>query len=275
MKLHGRILAAVLVLCFLPGSVVAGQEAAAPRATADVRAADILRQLGIELVLVKGGTYRMGDLPEFGRGNALPAHEVTVGDFLIGKTEVTQSQWEALMGANPSKFKGADRPVEQVTWDECQEFLRRLNEKTGGAFRLPTEAEWEYAARSGGRIETWAGTSNDAELDTFAWLGDNSGEQSQPVGRKRPNGLGIHDMSGNVWEWCSDWFDGDYYENSPANDPRGPASGELRVLRGGAWTDDSSWLRTASRFSIEPGKSYDRLGFRLAAPPDYARPHKQ
>lgn len=268
MKPCGFILMALLWPCITPCSIFAGQDGA-KAAEVEVRVAAILRELGIEMVLVKGGTYRMGDFSGGGRRDEGPVHDVTVSDFLLGKTEVTQAQWEALMGANPSKFQGASNPVEQVSWDECQEFLRRLGEKAGGSFRLPTEAEWEYAARSGGRLERWAGTSNEEELGTFAWFNRNSGGQTHPVGEKKPNGRGLHDMNGNVWEWCSDRHDAAYYEVSPPNDPTGPSSGDFRVLRGGCYLDGTWFLRASSRFSADPGDRHDRLGVRLAATPGY------
>jgi len=275
MMLRNLILAAILFPCLVPGPVIAGPESRSSDAVAEKRVEAVLRELNIELVAVRGGTYQMGDLPEFGNWDGLPVHEVTVGDFLIGKTEVTQAQWEALMGSNPSRFKGANNPVEQVSWNDSQEFLRRLSEKAGATFRLPTEAEWEYAARSGGRVEKWAGAASEAELAAIAWFQENSGEQTHPVGMKSPNGLGLQDMTGNVWEWCSDWYADEYYALSPKDNPQGPEPTERRVLRGGAYTEDGLYLRTATRFSMQPHKSFDRLGFRLAASLDYIRSHQK
>ncbi|MBA4348368.1 MAG: hypothetical protein C0415_00040 [Thermodesulfovibrio sp.] len=190
---------------------------------------------GLEMILVKSGCFQMGS-------DGYYAHEVCVDDFYIGKYEVTQGQWKAIMGDNPSRFEdcGDNCPVESVSWDDVQEFINKLNQKTEKNYRLPTEAEWEYAARSGGKNEKWAGTSNQSELGEYAWYRENSGDKTHPVGQKKPpNGLGIYDMSGNVWEWVSDWFDVNYYKNSPKDNPKGPSSGSYKALRGGSWRDDA------------------------------------
>lgn len=190
---------------------------------------------GIEMVFAKGGCYQMGDT--FGDGNSdeKPVHKVCVDDFYIGRYEVTQGQWKAIMGRNLSYFKdcGDNCPVEQVSWNDIQNFINKLIQKTGKKYRLPTEAEWEYAARSRGKNEKWAGTSNESEIGDYAWYLSNSGSKTHPVGQKKPNGLGLYDMSGNVWEWCSDWYGKNYYGNSPKDNPTGPSGGQFRVLRGG------------------------------------------
>jgi formylglycine-generating enzyme required for sulfatase activity len=223
---------------------------------------------GIEMVYVKGGCYRMGD--------SSSAHEVCVNDFYIGKYEVTQGQWQAVMGTNPSYFKncGDNCPVEQVSWNDAQEFIGKLNQRITplnpplskgggkGGYRLPTEAEWEYAARSGGKREEWAGTSSESDLGDYAWYDKNSGSKTHPVGQKKPNGLGLYDMSGNVWEWVQDWY-GDYSSGSQ-NNPTGPSNGTSRVLRGGSWLDLAVSARSAFRFWFEPVNRYCDLGFRLA-----------
>ncbi len=222
----------------------------------------------IEMVFVKGGCYQMGDT--FGDGDASekPVHQVCVDDFYIGRYVVTQAQWQAVMGNNPSYFSqcGPDCPVEHVSWDNAQEFIRRLNYLTGRNYRLPYEAEWEYAARSGGGQERWAGTSNPFELRDYAWFGKNSRNRTHPVGTRRPNGLGLYDMSGNVWEWCQDWYDNDYYKTSPRDNPRGPQTGVYRVLRGGGWNDSAGIVRASMRFNEAPFNPYGGDGFRLVLP---------
>jgi formylglycine-generating enzyme required for sulfatase activity len=231
---------------------------------------------GMELVFVEGGCYQMGDTFGDGKSDEKPVHEVCVDDFYIGKYEVTQGQWEAIMGRDKySKFFnecGDNCPVVNVSWSDIQNFINRLNEKTGKKYRLPTEAEWEYAARSGGKNEKWAGTSNELEVGDYTWYDKNSGSKTHPVGQKKPNGLGIYDMSGNVWEWLNDWYDENYYKNSPKDNPNGPSSGTPRVLRGGSWDNDASDTRIANRYGLVPGGSIGRgrgfssSGFRLAFP---------
>lgn len=218
---------------------------------------------GMEFILVKGGCFQMGDTFGDGESDEKPVHEVCVDDFYMGKYEVTQGQWKAIMGNNPSYFKdcGDNCPVEQVSWNDIQEFTNKLNQKTGKNYRLPTEAEWEYAAKSGGKNEKYAG-SND--IDSVAWYSSNSGSKTHPVGQKQPNGLGIYDMSGNVWEWVQDWYDEKYYKNSPKNNPKGASSGEDRVLRGGSWIDGARNARSANRGWGNPVDRDDFNGFRVA-----------
>jgi len=216
---------------------------------------------GMEFVLVKGGCYQMGsDL----RALEGPVHEVCVDDFYLSKHEVTQEQWKTLMYRNYSYFKGRTRPVERVTWDDCQRFIGQLNSRSDVIFRLPTEAEWEYAARDGGRDERYAGTSDEVSLTDFAWHQVNSNRQTHMVGMKKPNRLGLHDMSGNVWEWCSDWYDISYYANSQRNNPRGPSNGIHRVIRGGEWELPAGLARSTYREAAKPGSRRSDIGFRLA-----------
>lgn len=218
-----------------------------------------------EMVEVPGGCFRMGD--GFGEGgpDEHPVHEVCVDTFQVGRYEVTQHEWQTIMGSNPSRFpKGNDYPVENVSWDEAQEYIRRLNRLIGGGYRLPTEAEWEYACRSGGLDEKYCGGDSLEELCRHR---GNSGFSTQRVGTRFPNGLGIYDMSGNVWEWVEDWYDKDYYQASPRENPPGPVSGFFRVSRGGAW-DYGAWFnRATARICSWPDVGYFALGFRLARTP--------
>lgn len=226
---------------------------------------------GMELVYVKGGPYhgcyKMGDSFGDGGPEEKPVHEVCVDDYYIGKYEVTQGQWKKIMGSNPALNNscGDDCPVDNVSWNDVQNFINRLNSKIGekkksaGRFRLPTEAEWEYAARSRGENDKFSG----GEALDVAWLSDNSENRSHPVGTKAPNGLGIYDMSGNVWEWTNDWYGSTYYSSSPRNNPTGPKSGERRALRGGSWA--AGWVdaRTSYRNFLAPDYRSGSIGFRL------------
>ena len=216
------------------------------------------------MVAVEGGTFTMGATSEQGsdaRDNEKPAHKVTLSDYYIGQTEVTQALWKAVMGGNPSFSKGDNLPVEQVSWDDCQVFIQKLNQLTGKQFRLPTEAEWEYAARGGrkSRGYKYAGGNN---IGLVAWYEDNSGNETHPVGTKQANELGIYDMSGNVWEWCSDW-DGDY-QSSSQSDPQGPSSGFSRVCRGGCCYYGARYCRVSYRNGGTPGSCINNLGLRLS-----------
>ena len=217
----------------------------------------------IEMVYVKGGTFTMGAISEQGADaydDEKPAHSVTLSDFYIGKYEVTQAQWRAVMGSNPSSFKGDNLPVENVSWNDIQKFIQKLNAQTGKEFRLPTEAEWEYAARGGSKSRgyKYSGSNN---IGDVAWYSGNSGSKTHPVGQKQPNELGIYDMSGNVWEWCSDWY-GSYSSSSQTN-PKGPNSGDYRVLRGGDW-GMIFWKNIYSRTYANPDRGRMYNGFRLA-----------
>ncbi len=223
--------------------------------------------VSFEMVYVEGGTFEMGATSEQG-GDALsdekPVHGVTLSDYYIGKYEVTQELWEAVMGYNPSYLNGSQNPVECVSWEECQEFISRLNSLMGRTFRLPTEAEWEYAARGGNqsRHYKYSGSNN---IGDVAWYKDNSGDKTHPVGTKSPNELGIYDMSGNVWEWCSDWY-GSYSSGAQTN-PQGPSSGSNRVFRGGCWDIYASYCRVSDRDCTHPC-IYNRYGgLRLALVP--------
>ena len=204
------------------------------------------------------GRFLMGSPEsEFGRSDDEgPTHlvELTQG-FWLAEVPVTQRLWEAVAGSNPSQFKGADRPVEQVSWSDCDGWIRRVNSMTGGlSLRLPTEAEWEYAARAG------TTGSRYGDLDAIAWNGGNSGGKTHKVKSKKASMWGLHDMLGNVWEWCSDWY-GEYSPGS-ITDPIGPSWGSSRVIRGGSWDDGAGYVRSAFRLSYAPGKRDCDLGFR-------------
>ncbi len=260
------------------------------------------KSLKPEMIKVEGGTFQMGSNDDFDWG-AKPVHKVTVGSFMIGKYEVTQELWESVMGSNPSYFKGSKKPVEQVSWYDVVEFCNKLSEKAGlkkvyainknkkdpnnsneydelkwlvscdfnsNGYRLPTEAEWEYAARGGNKSKGYE-YSGSNDIEAVAWYESNSGSTTHEAGRKSPNELGIYDMSGNVWEWCWDLFSGSYYTSSSQTNPRGPTAGSNRVLRGGSWYNLEG-CRVARREHGDPGRRYndgdpddwsDRCGFRV------------
>ena len=215
------------------------------------------------MVWVDGGTFRMGATSEQGSeiSDEKPVHSVTLSGYYIGKTEVTQALWKAVMGINPSRFKGDYLPVENVSWDDCQEFIRKLNSMTGQNFRLPTEAEWEFACRGGNNSRGYK-YSGSNYIDNVAWYDGNSGKKTHPVATKSPNELGIYDMSGNVWEWCADWY-GDYSSGRQTN-PKGPYGGSGRVNRGGSWYNFARNCRSSIRIDDYPTYRDDLLGLRLA-----------
>jgi len=221
--------------------------------------------VGIEMVRVPAGRFLMGSSAGGGTDEH-PQHEVTLSTFYMGKYEVTQLQWRSVMQLpkeriylkpNPSYFKGDNLPVEQVSWEEAVEFCERLSRKTERTYRLPTEAEWEYACRAG-TTGPYAG-----DLKAMAWYSDNSDRRTHPVGSKQANSFGLYDMYGNVWEWCVDWYLAKYYSMSPKSDPRGPNSGSNRTRRGGSWQDSAPYLRSAHRDLKNTGFQGNNLGFRL------------
>ena len=219
----------------------------------------------IKMVRVEGGTFTMGATTEQGSdvgSDEQPAHRVTLSKYYIGETEVTQAQWQAVMGSNPSNFKGDSRPVENVSWDDCQTFVSRLNAATGQNFRLPTEAEWEYAARGGNRSQGYKYSGGNT-LGSVAWYADNSGDETHAVKTKSPNELGIYDMSGNVWEWCQDWY-GSYSDSAQTNPHGRPSKGYYRVDRGGSWNYFAECCRVSLRNRLTPGVRRHFLGLRLA-----------
>ena len=226
----------------------------------------VVNGVQFRMVKVAGGTFQMGATAEQGndyKSNELPVHQVTLSDYYIGETEVTQGLWKAVMGSNPSYFSGSDNlPVEMVSWDDCQEFITRLNQLTGQKFRLPTEAEWEYAARGGNASKGFKYTGSN-DVDDVAWYNDNSSDKTHVMGTKRPNELGLYDMSGNVCEWCEDRW-GSYSSNSQVN-PTGPSSGSFRVVRGGSWFHYEGLCRVSARLDLyHHSERYSSLGFRLA-----------
>ena len=217
------------------------------------------------MVLVEGDTFTMGasDDDEDAYYNEKPAHEVTLSSYSIGETEVTQALWLAVMGSNPSRFTGdLTRPVECVDWNDCQTFISTLNQLTGKTFRLPTEAEWEFAARGGNKSEGYKYAGGN-DLNEVAWNRGNSSSKTHPVGTKAPNELGLYDMSGNVFEWCSDWF-GNYTDiEDQTTDPQGPSSGSTRMSRGGSWDTTAEYCRVSFRLSRSPSSLNNALGLRL------------
>ena len=216
-----------------------------------------LNKLINNMMYVSGGTFIMGGDDS---SDQMPTHSVTLSSYYICKYEVTQALWRAVMGSNPSNFKGNNLPVENVSWYDCQTFIKRLNSYTGRNFRLPTEAEWEFAAR-GGNYSRHYKYSGSNYIDDVAWYIDNSNKRPHPVGAKQPNELGLYDMSGNVGEWCSDW-DGSYSSYSQTN-PTGPNSGSFRVNRGGFWRYNARYCRTPERNSNTPDYCVNTIGLRL------------
>ncbi|MDH3672955.1 MAG: formylglycine-generating enzyme family protein [Gammaproteobacteria bacterium] len=218
------------------------------------------------MIFVSGGCYQIGDIFDEGEPDERPVHEVCVDDFYLAEHEVTQRQWTEIMRDNPSQFAdcGDDCPVERVSWDDAQEYLRRLNRKTGRNYRLPTEAEWEYAARDRGRAMRWAGTNDESELGDFAWYVVNSGNTTHPVSTKKPNRLGLYDMTGNVNEWMWDRWGKWYYRVSLRDNPRGPATGNGRASRGGSWWSVARFARIGNRYADDPSYRAGNHGLRLA-----------
>jgi formylglycine-generating enzyme required for sulfatase activity len=197
-----------------------------------------------------------------------PPHRVKISQpFYLGKYQVTQGEWVAVMGNNPSKYKGRDNPVENVSWNDAQMFIQGLNAKEGAKkYRLPTEAEWEYAARAGTK-STYSFGDDAGQLGQYAWYGGNSSGQTHPVGKKQPNLWGLYDMHGNVWEWGNDWYGRNYYGRSSSTDPAGLSGGDSRVMRGGSWLGSAGYLRSAYRGSYSPDYRLEYIGFRLARSP--------
>lgn len=201
--------------------------------------------VAFDMVWVEGGTFAMGSTDSDASSDESPVHNVTLSGFYVGKYEVTQLLWTYVMGRNPSWFNVDDNlPVEMVSWDDCQDFITKLNELTGKTLRLPTEAEWEYAARGGNKSKGYKYSGSDT-IDDVAWYYGNSNSTTHPVGNKAPNELGIYDMSGNVWEWCQDRYGS--YTPDAQTDPTGPENGSIRVCRGGSWYSHAQLCRCSYR----------------------------
>jgi formylglycine-generating enzyme len=225
-----------------------------------------------EMIKAEGGSFEMGDEQGVGKANEQPVHTVTLKTFTIARTETTVLQWKTYCSATgrkmlyPPKWGWIDdHPMVNVSWDDAVAYCDWMSDKTGKIYRLPTEAEWEYAAR-GGKSGKGYKFSGSQSLDMAGWYEDNSGESARSVAQKRPNELGLYDMSGNAWEWCKDWYGADYYATSPATNPRGPASGTRRVLRGGGWGYTAADCRVANRNGFTPAGRAGDFGFRVVVP---------
>lgn len=217
--------------------------------------------VAMTFALVQPGRFVMGSEPHFAERDETPQHAVTISrPFYIGTLEVTQAQWVAVMGSNPSKFQDRGRPVENVSWTDCQAFCAKLSAKTGRVVVLPTEAQWEYACR-GGTPTRWFFGDTPENLRRFAWYGENAESTTHPGGTKTPNPWGLFDVYGNVWEWCADWYQNPYPAGE-VTDPTGPGSGDARVTRGGAWGDDDAQVRSAYRNSMGPEQRNAGTGLR-------------
>lgn len=254
---------------------------------------------GMEFIFVKGSTFRMGDVHRIGRSNEHPHHEVTLKDFYMGKHEVTRAQFQKFINEtgyitmaekigwswdwndnqmydlfkvkgvswkSPGFSQGENHPVVFVSWNDASAYAEWLSQKSGLPFRLPTETEWEYAAKGGTEYEVWAGTSNIKKLVDYAWFGENSLGTTHPVGKKNPNSFGFYDMSGNVWEWCQNYYHP--YKKVPPSPPPGEDKGRYRTLRGGGWKDGEDYTRTTYRNGYSPDYYYKSIGFRLAFSPE-------
>ena len=223
-----------------------------------------INSIGMHFSPIRAGEFVMGasDLPDARQ------HRVRLTQpFLLGVFSVTQAEYQRVMGENPSRFDDdARRPVEKVSWHDAQEFCRRMSEQERVTYRLPTEAEWEYACRAGS-TGAWCFGDDESQVEEYAWYSENSGGDTHAVGQKKSNAWGLHDMHGNVWEWCSDWYSADYYANSPLEDPKGPERATFRVFLGGSWGLGARYCRAAFRFGLVPGFRFVHLGFRVAAVP--------
>lgn len=270
-----------VILLFLTLVLVQGCKRTDPNETPKESAGapgEVKGEAGNEMVLLEAGRFTMGDENEI---DAAP-HEVAVSSFYIDKYLVTQEKYDEVMGGNPSRWKGDKNPVEQVRWSDAVKYCNARSLKEGlrpcydlntwqcnfeaNGYRLPTEAEWEYACRAGSKTAYFFGNDS-SKISDYAWVDSNSGGKPHPVGQKKPNPWGLYDICGNVWEWCNDFYQVDYYHQSPEKDPRGPKEGETKVVRGGAWKFSADSCRSGYRYNEDPGYSdvcfgYDIYGFR-------------
>jgi formylglycine-generating enzyme required for sulfatase activity len=223
---------------------------------------ELVNSIGMRFRLIQPGSFMMGSDKVF---SDKPVHKVTLTKgFYIGVYEVTQEEWEKMMGSNPSEFKGPKNPVDSVSWDDAQEFVRKLSQKEKVTYRFPTEAEWECACRAGTKTRFyWGDDPDDREVGDYAWYGGNSGDSTHPVGQKKPNAWGLYDMSGNAYEWCEDWWSAPYPADKEAVDPEGAAGGSLRVFRGGSWNINATYCGSASRCGFSACFRCNFVGFRL------------
>ncbi|MHC4113013.1 MAG: formylglycine-generating enzyme family protein [Planctomycetota bacterium] len=278
----------ILAAFLLPGTLVLlqGCNRKAPNDDPNDTPGESKTESGVEMVLLPGGRFTMGDENEV---DSKP-HQVIVSSFYIDKYLVTQDQYRKVTGKNPSRWKADTKPVEQVRWSDAVRYCNARSRLEGlqpcydlqtwecnfnaNGYRLPTEAEWEYACRAGTKTTFFFG-NNPSKLAGYAWFDENAGGKPQPVGQKRPNPWGLYDMHGNVWEWCNDFYKVDYYQESPEENPKGPKTGETKVVRGGAWKFSNESCRSGYRYNENPGYvdvcfGYDIYGFRCVrnAPPD-------
>ncbi|MCC6286825.1 MAG: formylglycine-generating enzyme family protein [Chitinophagaceae bacterium] len=227
---------------------------------------DLLDSIQNNMVWITGGRFVMGT--DIGEMDERPAYEVVVDGYAISKYPVTQRQWIAIMGNNPSEFAGCDQcPIDKVTWNDAQKFIEILNALTGKKYSLPTEAEWEYAAKGGKDWKQFRYSGSD-NIDEVGWYATNGGRHPHQVGEKKPNAIGLYDMTGNVWEWCQDWYNKNYYELNENNNPVGPASGSGRVRRGGSWFTQAISCKVTTRNSVKQDYMDDIGGFRLVQYPN-------
>ena len=227
-------------------------------------AENFTNDIGMEFIKIPSGSFMMGRdaISENGGSDEVPQHKVSVGSFAMQVTEVTQDQWVRVMGSNPSNFDGINNPVEQVSWNDAQKFIQKLNKLEGtNAYRLPTEAEWEYAARAG-TDTTYSSGDENSSLDSYAWYEGNEG--AHPVAQKQPNRWGLYDMHGNVWEWCQDWYRDSYIDTPRDGNANIGGKQKYRVLRGGSWNSNPYFVRIATRFNVVPTHRTNYYGFRLA-----------
>ena len=235
-----------------------------------------VNDVNFDMIAVEGGTFTMGATEEQGSdvdSDESPTHQVTLSSYMIGKTEVTQELWEAVLGKSVSQIaselgyrtygEGANYPMYYVSWEDCQEFITKLNALTGKNFRLPTEAEWEFAARGGSNSQGYKYSGSNT-IEDVAWYSPNSSNTNHPVATKAPNELGIYDMSGNVWEWCNDWYSSSYYTSESQINPTGPGSGSARVYRGGSHYNSARYCRVSNRDIGSPTRRCGNCGLRLA-----------